>query len=177
MTYPIRLERDTNGTTLVTFPDFPEAQTFGDTKEDAMAHAVDALATIIDAYLKDRRPLPAPSKGRTRVTLPALVTLKVALADAMRAQRVNKSELARRMNVHLPQIDRLLTASHASTFEQIEAALHALGKRLVVSTEDADRKSASREVECEFVEAAMARASQPAIHSDGGDGRRIHEAC
>ena len=33
MWYPIKLKRDTNDTLLVSFPDFPEAHTWGEDKE------------------------------------------------------------------------------------------------------------------------------------------------
>ena len=60
-TYPVTVQDDDNDTILVLFPDFPEAATFGDTKEEALARAVDALETVIDAYIADRRQIPAPS--------------------------------------------------------------------------------------------------------------------
>lgn len=138
MDYPVKLERDDNGTVLVSFPDFPEAHTFGDDEADAMKHAPDALATAIDAYIKDRRDIPLPSAivTRHRVTVPALVETKVRLYEAMRAARVGKSELARRLHWHLPQVDRLLEMTHGSRLEQLEAAFGALGKRLVVGIQD-----------------------------------------
>ena len=58
MDYPVRLERDDNDTILATFPDVEGAVTFGDTTEEALAHAPAALATILEAYIKDRRPIP-----------------------------------------------------------------------------------------------------------------------
>lgn len=138
MDYPVTLERDDSGTILVSFPDFPEAHTFGENKEDALAHAVDALATAIDAYIKDRRDIPLPSAivAQHRVTTPALVEAKIRLYEAMRAAKVGKSELAKRLDWHLPQVDRLLAMTHASRLEQIEVAFNALGKRLVVGVQD-----------------------------------------
>src|SRR5690349_18013074 len=93
MEYPVRLTKDDNDTILVSFPDFPEAHTFGDTTDEALARAADALATAIDAYIKDRRPIPPPSTRATRyrVAVPALVEAKMTLYDTMRAARVNKS--------------------------------------------------------------------------------------
>jgi antitoxin HicB len=35
MEYPVTLERDDNGTILVSFPDLPEAHTFGEDESDA----------------------------------------------------------------------------------------------------------------------------------------------
>ena len=60
---------------------FPEAHTFGADVEDALRHAPDALATAIDAYIKDRRDIPLPSAIATkhRIAMPVLVEAKVQL--------------------------------------------------------------------------------------------------
>lgn len=138
MDYPVTLERDDNGTILVSFPDLPEAHTFGEDESDALERAKDALATVIDAYIKDRRDIPSPSAlvARYRVTMPALVEAKIRLYETMRAAKVNKSELARRLDWHLPQVDRLLEMTHASKLEQLESAFAVMGKRLIVAVED-----------------------------------------
>ena len=81
MDYPVTLTPDDNGTVLVTFPDVDGAVTFGDTIDEALTRAPDALATILEAYIKDRRPIPPPSTRRTkyRVAVPALVEAKIRL--------------------------------------------------------------------------------------------------
>lgn len=138
MDYPVTLERDDNDTILVSFPDFPEAHTYGGTFDDAMTHAREALSTVIDAYIKDRRDIPAPSASVTtrRVTAPALVEAKIRLYETMRGAKIGKSELARRLDWHLPQVDRLLAMTHGSRLEQLEAAFRAMGKRLIIVVED-----------------------------------------
>ena len=50
----------------------------------------------------------------------------------MRRERVGKAELARRLNCHLPQVDRLLDLSHGSRLDQLEAGFRALGKQLSI---------------------------------------------
>ena len=109
MDYPVRLERDDNDTVLVNFPDFPEAHTFGDTVDEALVRAQDALATAIEAYIKDKRDIPLPSAivSKHRVTIPALVETKVRLYEALREAKIGKTELARRLKWHGPQVDRL----------------------------------------------------------------------
>src|SRR5947208_3007248 len=108
--YPVAFTPDDNGTVMVTFPDFPEAQTFGEDENDALAHASDALATIVDGYIRARHPLPTPSAlpGAPMAELSALMSAKVELYNAMQASGVTKSDLGRRLNWHLPQVDRLL---------------------------------------------------------------------
>lgn len=136
LTYPYTLTLDTNNTWLVQFPDIPEALTVGDDEQEAGINAQEALEAALEIYFDARRPIPMPSlptKGHASVTLPALVTSKVFLSNEMIFQGVRKAELARRMGVHMPQVDRLLNVRHASRIEQVESALQQLGRRLDVS--------------------------------------------
>jgi antitoxin HicB len=136
LSYPVKLELDTNNTYQVTFPDIPEAVSVGDDKDEALLNALDALESAIEIYFDEKREIPAPSKpkkGQAVVTLPALVVSKVLLANEMMRQGIRKSELARRLDVHMPQVDRLLDPRHSSKLDAIEAAFNKLGKRLEVS--------------------------------------------
>jgi antitoxin HicB len=139
LAYPVILEPDDNGTVLVTFPDVPEAVTFGEDESDAFKRAVDALETMLAARIADREevPLPSAAMGRPCAVLPALATAKVLLYRAMRELDVSKAELARRLGWHDHQVDRLLDLSHPSRLDQIETALAALGKRLDIRMSDA----------------------------------------
>ena len=137
--YPVSLTRE-GANTLVSFPDFPNVHTYGDDEGEALSRAVDALETYLMSMIEDREPIPEPHRPKRRervVTLPALTEAKVELYRQMRAARVGKAELARRLHCHLPQIDRLLNLNHASRLDQIEQALLAVGKRLTISFEDA----------------------------------------
>jgi len=135
LSYPVNLELDTNKTYLVTFPDIPEAVAVGD-EDEALLNALDALESAIEIYFDEKREVPLPSKpkrGQSAVTLPALVVSKVLLANEMIRQGIRKSELARRLDVHMPQVDRLLDPRHSSKLDAIEAAFSKIGKRLEIS--------------------------------------------
>jgi antitoxin HicB len=69
--------------------------------------------------------------------LPALTEAKLALYEAMRNARVGKAELARRLNCHLPQVERLLDLMHGSRLDRMEDGFRALGLRLNISVERA----------------------------------------
>jgi antitoxin HicB len=134
--YPITLMSDSNGTFLVGFPDFPEANSVGDSVDEAKLNAVDALVTALEIYFDERRSIPAPSlplPGQPVVALPALETAKVLLWNEMHARKVRKADLARMLDVHTPQIDRLFDLKHSSKIEFVEQAAKALGKTLEVS--------------------------------------------
>lgn len=131
--YPVVLTPD-EGSVLVTFPDVPEAITFGQDEDEALLQAVDALETGLSFYVEARRPLPVPSAsdGRPTVRPSALECAKLGVYQAMTEQGLRKTDLARRLGWHLPQVDRLFDLNHASRFDQIEAAARALGRHIEV---------------------------------------------
>ena len=131
--YPVTLEAQPEGGFVVTFPDVPEAITQGEDEEEALLYAVDALATALSFYVEARKPLPMPSKakrGQRTVRPSALEGAKLGVYQAMTEQGIKKSELARRLGWHMPQVDRLFDLRHASRLDQIEAAARVLGRTL-----------------------------------------------
>ena len=133
MRYAVNLVSDDNGTLLVTVPDLPEAVTFGEDREDALARAVDAIESALMGAMGAREDLSPPTtKGEDFVTLPALSIAKIELYRAMRAEKVGKAALAKRLGVALPQIDRMLDLRHHSRLDAIERALAALGRSLTI---------------------------------------------
>ena len=132
--YPVILTPD-DRTVLVTFPDVPEAITFGANEEEALSLAVDALETALSFYVDDRKPLPVPSvqPSLPTVRLSALESIKLAVYQEMLAQGIRKAELARRLGWKAPQVDRLFDLSHASRLNQLEAAAKALGRHIDVT--------------------------------------------
>ena len=135
LSYPIQLQEDDHGV-LATSPDFPELTTFGDDRHEALARSVSALEEAVAARMHDSQDVPVPSDGDVRVVLPTLTAVKVILYQGMRDQNIGKSELARRLGWHLPQVDRVLDVEHHSRLDRMDMALGAIGKRLIVKTEE-----------------------------------------
>ena len=135
--YPVVLTPDED-TVLVTFPDVPEAITFGADEDEALLYAIDALETALSFYVDSRKPLPKPGKpkrGQVTVRPSALECAKLGVYQAMTEQGIKKAELARRLGWHMPQVDRLFDLKHASRLDQLEAAARALGRRVEVRVE------------------------------------------
>ena len=132
MRYPVKIIREDNGTVSVFAPDIHGAHSFGESVEEALSHLVDAIETAVIGRMADRESIPLPSsvRGRRGITLPALTAAKISLYETMREAHVGKAELARRLDWHLPQVDRVLDLRHASKLDQIEAAFRALGREL-----------------------------------------------
>lgn len=69
----------------------PEALTQGETEEEAMQMACEALEMALELYIEDRRTVPAPSRvkrGQRCVELPLSLSAKVLLLNGMIAQKV-----------------------------------------------------------------------------------------
>ena len=71
-------------------------------------------------------------RGKTAVDLPVQSAAKVGLWNAMITAGWRKSDLARRLAWHMPQVDRLFDMRHASRLEAMEQAAVALGKRIEI---------------------------------------------
>src|SRR5215469_10459714 len=98
--YPAALTPDPDGGFTVTFRDVPEAITEGDSREEALLRAEDALESALAMYIAAKEPLPAssdPEADEQIVPLSALGMAKTALYDATRQQGVGRAELARRL--------------------------------------------------------------------------------
>ena len=134
--YPVILEMEAGGSVQASFPDVPEALTEGATEREALAKAEDCLIAALGGYVNARRdiPRPSPGKGRPLVVLPVLVAAKLALYRTMRERGLSSAALAKRLGTVEGMVRRLLDLDHRSHIGQIEAALHVLGKRLVVAT-------------------------------------------
>jgi antitoxin HicB len=135
--YPATLTRDHNDTWLVTFPDFDDAVTFGDTRQEALAHAVDALETVIISRMKHKLDIPTPSaaRGKPLVGIPPLTAAKALLYKELRQQNVTIRQLAQRLGCKYPIAHRLLDVSRRTRVNEIARAFQALGKRVVIGVE------------------------------------------
>lgn len=69
--YRIKLTPDDNGTFLVTCPQLPIVATFGETKDDALRHAVEAIETALASMIDDGEDIPMPD-GRIEAAFGAL---------------------------------------------------------------------------------------------------------
>jgi antitoxin HicB len=145
MDYPVFLEKQAAGRVRVGFPDFPNVHTVGTDEADGLHRAEQALATALEAHIRERRDIPAPSPVTAEhVAVPALIEAKIRLYQAMRDAKLGKAALAQRLGWHPPQVDRLFDLKHGSRVDQLEAAFAALGKRLVVAVQDVDRSEPVR---------------------------------
>jgi antitoxin HicB len=85
--------------------------------------------------MREGKAIPAPSKlkrGQHLVDLPPSVSAKVLLLNEMLRQKVRPAELARRLGTTPQEVNRLTNIRHTTRIDRVDAAMRALGKRLIV---------------------------------------------
>lgn len=133
--YPCEITSDEDGEMVVSFPDVPEAITGGRDRSEALRLAADALSAALAGYVHDRRDIPSPntaSPDQVLVSVPAVMTAKLALYSALRSQNITESELARRLGVRRSTVRKLTDPDSRSRIGQLQEALDAVGCRLVI---------------------------------------------
>ncbi len=140
LSYPATFETDETGAIVVSFPDLKGANTSGADEVEALEEATDCLGSALAFLIADKADIPAASRakaGQRKIPVPLWIAGKLALYRAMREQGVNNSQLARRLGLTETVVRRMLDPDHDTKSEKIQAALAALGKRVVVAVEDA----------------------------------------
>ena len=138
--YPCNLAPEEDGGFSVSFPDVPEALTCGNDRAEALTMAEDALTVALGAYVANREDIPVPSvsiAGQELIAVPATTAAKLALYTAMRRQNISKVALAERLNLSEGTVRKLLDLDHRSQIGNVERALRAGGRSLVVGDRSA----------------------------------------
>ena len=138
--YPVLLTPAGEGGYVVTCRDLPELVTQGESIDDALEQAADAMDEVFATYLTEGLDLPPPSKARRRehlVAPPAEAVAKAALYVAMRQAGISKVQLAKRLGVDEKEVRRLLDPHYGSKLPRIAKAISLLGQRLVIGLEPA----------------------------------------
>jgi antitoxin HicB len=135
--YPVQLDREEDGGYVVTLPDIGYGATQGDTLDEALLQAEDMLEEAVLGMIahNEEVPVPSPAFGRPAVRLPALTAAKLEVYRAMRQAGLDAAQLAQRLGWPAKKMTHIFDGYHVVRLEQLEAALAALGRRLVVSSE------------------------------------------
>ncbi len=135
--YPAKIEEDEDGFFTVSYRDIPFALTDGKTYEEALEEAVDCLGEAIASCIVDNEELRLPSPAsddEVLVTPPALIAAKAALYMASIEAGLNKTALAKRIHVSEAVGRRLLNPRYQSKIVNIEKAMLAMGKRMIIGS-------------------------------------------
>lgn len=133
--YPALFRRVEEEAYLVSFPDLPEARTFGNDEAEAAAAAADCLREALRSRIRDQEEIPTPSEagaGMRLVAPPAEIAAKVAVYDAFQRRGVSRVALAEQLGVAETEVRRILDPNHRTKLGRLDEVAHALGGRLEV---------------------------------------------
>jgi antitoxin HicB len=134
MVYYCKLIDEAPGVT-VEFPDFPNVLTLGETKDEALFNAGEALNGALASDVSRGFELPA-SSGPGPGLYPVEVEPHVLIAAELRRLRGNapQSEIARRLDLSYQAYQRLENPNKGNpTVRTLEKVARAFGKRLQVT--------------------------------------------
>ena len=134
--YPATVESQKDGTYLVRFLDLPDTFTEGQTLEEALFDAAEALSAVLAWRLNEAKDVPAPTqkaKGAQYIA-PDAKTQAAMLLRLARGERT-LSDLARALETSWPAAKRLEDPTHWPSLKTLDRAAAALGKRLVLTLE------------------------------------------
>ena len=129
--YPCDFTPDTaegNGF-VVTFPDIGWGATGAATFKESIILAEDALVVALSTYIDRNEELPVPSpwaEGQELIGVQPAIAAQLDLYTAMRQQNLTRADLARRLNLSQPAVQRLLTLNYRTPLTQIRRALDVL---------------------------------------------------
>lgn len=124
---------------LVTFPDFEEAVTEGESLEEAIFNAEEVLTLTLEGRMEEGMDIPMPNlnnpilESRYKV-YPSPRVQSALLVRFMRSQK-SLAELARSLETSWPSVARLENPHHWSSLRQLNRVAEIFGNRLVLSFE------------------------------------------
>lgn len=120
------------GDIAVTFADIPEALTGAATMDEARALAADALEEAVLGRLARGEAVPAPrdaAAGEELVVLDPVTAARAALAQAMAAERLTNTALAKRLGKTEGAVRRLTNGAAGVKLDTVLQALAETGRR------------------------------------------------
>jgi antitoxin HicB len=123
----------TEGVYQVVFPDLPNIITFGDTKEEALKNAADALNGALEVDFENGYALPVAKQKVARNCYPIELLPHVELPYRLRALRNKRSqsEVAKELGVSYQVYQRLETPGKCNpTLKTVERLSKVFGKRV-----------------------------------------------
>ena len=132
MVYHCTIEKD-DDMFIVQFPDMPNIQTYGNTHEEALAMAQEALEGCLESDISRGLPVPPPAfTGGYPVPVSSHIALSLQLRELRGEQ--SQSDIARRLGLSYQAYQRLENPRKANpTVKTLERIARVYGRELSIS--------------------------------------------
>lgn len=135
MTYTAILKK-TNSSYLVEFPDIPSINTYGETIEEALHNAKEALNGCLESDFERGFTLPKPSKKKYQNGYAVDIEPHISLAYQLRRVRngMSQSEIAKKLGISYQAYQKLENPRKCNpTVKTLEKISEVFGKNLVIA--------------------------------------------
>ncbi len=135
MEFPAKLTKS-DGCYVVSFPDFPNINTFGETKQEALQMASEALNACFETDFERGFFLPEPKAHKGKNAYPIKVLPHIEIAYTIRKLRNGESQeaIAGKLGISYQAYQKLENPRKCNpTIKTLEKIGNTLGKELVVS--------------------------------------------
>ena len=132
MVYYCTIEKDED-MFIVQFPDMPNIQTYGNTHEEALAMALEALEGCLESDISRGLPIPPPPfTGGYPVPVASHIVLSLKLRELRGEQ--SQSDIARRLGLSYQAYQRLENPRKANpTVKTLEKIARVYGRELSIN--------------------------------------------
>jgi len=141
--YPGIIHDDPDGF-WIEFPDLKGCVTQGDTMEQLMAMAEEALSLYLEDYIESEKELPAASspQGRNIIYIEPYpeIAIPLTIKELRKQQKLSQTEIAERIGVKYQTYQQIENINKFNaTVKTLNKIARALGKRLKIEFVDIDK--------------------------------------
>ena len=135
--YPCKIEKHEDKKYFVSFADFEEACTEGDSLEEALFNAEEVLTLTLESRIEEGLvvPLPKTDINKSERLISPSSRVQAALLVKFNRGGQTLADLARALEPSWPAVARLEDPYHWGTLKQLSKTATALGQKLVLSFE------------------------------------------
>ena len=125
--YPCTLNKDQDGKYFVSFPDFTETFTEGETLEEALFNASEALTLTLEGRAEEGMDIPLPPQVESEQNIYPSSRVQAALLVRFSRKGKKIADLARSLGTSWPAASHMEDLHHWTTLRQLDKTAAILG--------------------------------------------------
>ncbi|MBF2057419.1 MAG: type II toxin-antitoxin system HicB family antitoxin [Cyanobacterium sp. T60_A2020_053] len=133
--FPVNFTPEEEGGFVITFPDFPEAISQGETVTECLMEAKDCLDEALALRIDEKLEIPLPSNDRDfkyKVSPSLEMIFKVLMYLSIKESNLSVQELADQLNLDKTSLDNLINPRQNIQLSLFERIFHFLGKDISI---------------------------------------------
>jgi antitoxin HicB len=134
--FPVNFTLEEDGCFVITFPDFPEAISQGETIQECLIEAKDCLDEALALRIDEKLEVPFPSNNinsEYKVSPSLEIVFKVLMYLSIKESNISSEELANKLNLDEMSLENITNPRQNIQLSLFEKIFHLLGKDISVN--------------------------------------------